>query len=212
MLAYKAGYLKGQCPVAFMAAMLNSELSSSDAIAKYLAECRTNMGIQVLPPDINESDYFFTVAHVPAPAAANGPAAPIAAGAAGHRPADNAIRFGLGAVKGVGEGAIESVLGARRRVGRFRSLAHLVSEIDLRLANHKVLECLIKAGAFDGLGVHRAALAGLLDDVLEYGQRRRREREEGQANLFGLAALLAGGQPGGGAGGGPGGTSGAAGG
>ena len=193
MLAYKTAYLKAHYPVAFMAAMLNSELSSSDAIAKYLAECRTNMGIQVLPPDINESDYFFTVAHVAAagsmaggsaqaPAAPGAPAAPIAGG---HRPADNAIRFGLGAVKGVGEGAIESVLAARRRVGRFRSLAHLVSEIDLRLANHKVLECLIKAGAFDGLGVHRAALAGVLDDVLEYGQHKRREREEGQGNLFG---------------------------
>jgi DNA polymerase-3 subunit alpha len=175
MLAYKTAYLKAHYPVAFMAAMLNSELSSSDAIAKYLAECRTNMAIQVLPPDINESDYFFTVAHVSAGGTLS----------AGGRPADNAIRFGLGAVKGVGEGAIESVLAARRRVGRFRSLAHLVSEIDLRLANHKVLECLIKAGAFDGLGVHRAALAGVLDDVLEYGQRKRREREEGQGNLFG---------------------------
>ena len=189
MLAYKTAYLKAHYPVAFMAAMLNSELSSSDAIAKYLAECRTNMGIQVLPPDINESDYFFTVAHVPAAGsmatAPSAPTAPTALIAVGHRPADNAIRFGLGAVKGVGEGAIESVLAARRRVGRFRSLAHLVSEIDLRLANHKVLECLIKAGAFDSLGVHRAALAGVLDDVLEYGQRKRREREEGQGNLFG---------------------------
>jgi DNA polymerase-3 subunit alpha len=164
MLAYKTAYLKAHYPVAFMAAMLNSELSSSDAIAKYLAECRANMGIQVLPPDINDSDYFFTVAP--------------------H--ADHAIRFGLGAVKGVGEGAIESVLAARRRVGRFRSLAHLVTEIDLRLANHKVLECLIKAGAFDSLGIHRAALASVLDGLLEYGQRRRREREEGQGNLFGL--------------------------
>jgi DNA polymerase-3 subunit alpha len=164
MLAYKTAYLKAHHPVAFMAAMLNSELSSSDAIAKYLAECRGNMGIQVLPPDINESDYLFTVA-------AEG---------------KGAIRFGLGAVKGVGEAAIEAVLVARRRVGRFRSLAHLVCEIDLRLANHKVFECLIKAGAFDGLGVHRAALAGVLDDMLDYGQRRRREREEGQGNLFGL--------------------------
>jgi len=175
MLAYKTAYLKAHYPVAFMAAMLNSELSSSDAIAKYLVECRANMGIQVLPPDINESDYFFTVA----------PVTP---------EAQKAIRFGLGAIKGVGEGAIESVLAARRRVGSFRSLAHLVSEIDLRLANHKVLECLIKAGAFDSLGVHRAALAGVLDDVLEYGQRRRREREEGQTNLFGLAVLAGNGQ------------------
>ncbi len=168
MLAYKTAYLKAHYPVAFMAAMLNSELSSSDTMARYLAECRSNMGIPVLPPDINESAYFFTVA-------------------------GNAIRFGLGAVKGVGEGAIESVLAARQG-GRFRSLAHLVSEIDLRLANRKVLECLIKAGAFDSLGDHRAALWNVVDDILDYGQRRRREREEGQSNLFGLLA------PGGGGG------------
>ncbi len=165
MLAYKTAYLKAHYPVAFMAAMLNSELSSSETIAKYIAECRVNMGIQVLPPDINESAYFFTVAS-PGPA----------------------IRFGLGAVKGVGEGAIEVVLEARRRVGRFRSLPHLVSEIDLRLANRKVLECLIKAGAFDTQAVHRAALWNVLDEVLDYGQRRRREREEGQGTLFGLMA------------------------
>ncbi|HVT57866.1 MAG TPA: DNA polymerase III subunit alpha [Thermoanaerobaculia bacterium] len=160
MLAYKTAYLKAHYPVVFMAAMLNSELSSSDAIAKYMAECRGNMGIEVLPPDINESGYVFTVA-------------------------GGAIRFGLGAVKGVGEAAIESVLEARRRAGRFRSLAHLVCEIDLRATNRKVLECLIKAGAFDGLGTHRAALWAALDDFLDYGQRRRREREEGQGSLFG---------------------------
>jgi DNA polymerase III subunit alpha len=171
MLAYKTAYLKAHYPVAFMAAMLNSELSSSDALAKYLAECRGNMGIQVLPPDINESGYYFTVA--PVESVWTGDPA-------------QAIRFGLGAVKGVGESAIESVLAARRRVGRFRSLAHLVTEIDLRLANHKVLECLIKAGAFDSLGFHRAAWWSVLDDLLDYGQRRRREREEGQGNLFGL--------------------------
>ena len=188
MLAYKTAYLKAHYPVAFMAAMLNSELSSSDTIAKYLAECRTNMGIQVLPPDINESAYFFTVAR----SAESGTYGDANAGAGGNggngggRAGGGAIRFGLGAVKGVGEGAIESVLAARQRLGRFRSLAHLVTEIDLRLANRKVLECLIKAGAFDNLGVHRAALWQALDDTLDYGQRRRREREEGQSNLFGL--------------------------
>jgi DNA polymerase III subunit alpha len=159
MLAYKTAYLKVHHPVAFMAAMLNSELSSTDSIAKYVAECR-NMGIPALPPDINESGYPFTVA-------------------------GGAIRFGLGAVKGVGESAIDAVLAARRRVGRFRSLTHLASEVDLRQVNRKVFECLIKAGAFDSLGVHRAALWTGLDGVLDYAQRRRREREEGQGSLFG---------------------------
>jgi DNA polymerase-3 subunit alpha len=158
-LAYKTAYLKAHYPVAFMAAMLNSELSSTDAIAKYTAECR-NMGIDLLPPDINESGWYFTVVGA-------------------------SIRFGLGAVKGVGEGAIEAVLAARRPVGRFRSLAHLATEVDLRGVNRKVFESLIKAGAFDSLGVHRTALWNSLDGLLDYAQRRRREREEGQHSLFG---------------------------
>src|SRR5258706_12381090 len=115
-----------------MAAMLNSELSSSDAIAKYLGECE-NMGIAILPPDVNASYYEFTVE------------------------GEN-IRFGLGGIKGVGSGAIESLLEARRRVGRFESLAQLTCEIDLRLANRKGLECLIKAGAVDAFGAHAASL------------------------------------------------------
>jgi DNA polymerase-3 subunit alpha len=158
MLAYKTAYLKAHYPVAFMAAMLNSELSSSDAIAKYIGECR-NMGIRLLPPDVNESSYFFTVV-------------------------DGQIRYGLGAVKGVGEGAIDSLLEARRRIGSFRSLAQLASEIDLR-ANRKVMECLVKAGAFDSLGTHRAALWHALDRILDHAQRRRQEREAGQSTLFG---------------------------
>jgi DNA polymerase-3 subunit alpha len=164
MLAYKTAYLKAHHPVVFMAAMLNSELSSSDAIHKYLKECR-DMGIAVLPPDINESDWSFTVL--------------------GER-----IRFGLGAVKGVGEGAIDSVLAARRRVGRFKSLCHAASEVDLRLANQKVFECLIKGGCFDGLGVHRAALLAFLERAVGYAQKVRREREEGQGTLFGGPASL----------------------
>jgi DNA polymerase-3 subunit alpha len=161
-LAYKTAYLKAHYPVAFMAAMLNSELSSTDAIAKYAGECR-NMGIALLPPDINESGWYFTVV-------------------------GGSIRFGLGAVKGVGEGAIEEVLTARRRVGRFRGLAHLATEVDLRTVNRKVFESLVKAGAFDSLGVHRTALWNSLDGLLDYAQRKRREREEGQHNLFGVAA------------------------
>ncbi|HYG65567.1 MAG TPA: DNA polymerase III subunit alpha [Thermoanaerobaculia bacterium] len=159
MLAYQSAYLKSHYPVAFMAAMLNSELSSSDAIAKYTAECR-NMGIGILPPDINESSYFFTVV-------------------------GDKIRYGLGAVKGVGEGAIESLLDARSRVGRFHSLAQLACEVDLRSANRKVMECLVKGGAFDALGLHRASLWTSLDRILEYAQRRRHEREMGQGSLFG---------------------------
>ncbi len=158
-LAYKTAYLKAHYPVAFMAAMLNSELSSSDAIAKYAGECR-NMGIAILPPDINESGWYFSVV-------------------------GDKIRYGLGAIKGVGEGAIEEVLAARRRVGRFRGLAHLAMEVDLRTVNRKVFESLVKAGAFDNLGYHRTALWTSLDSLLDWAQRRRREKEEGQHSLFG---------------------------
>ncbi|HEX5759188.1 MAG TPA: DNA polymerase III subunit alpha [Thermoanaerobaculia bacterium] len=170
MLAYKTAYLKAHYPVAFMAAMLDSELSSSDAIAKYIGECR-NMGIDVLPPDVNLSHWCFTV---------DGPA----------------IRFGLGGVKGIGEGAIDAVLEARRRAGRFRSLTHFACEVDLRQVNHKVFEALIKAGCFDTLGLHRGALYAGLDDVLAYAQKCREEKEHGQGTLFGGggATAVAGGQ------------------
>ncbi len=164
MLAYKTAFLKAHYPVAFMTAMLNSELSSSDEIAKYVHECR-QMGIEVLQPDINHSDWWFTVV--------------------GER-----VRFGLGAVKGIGEGAVEAILEARRRVGSFQSLAHFATEVDLRAVNHKVFECLIKAGCFDATGVHRAALWAALDPILDHAQRRRREREEGQVSLFGDSAAL----------------------
>jgi DNA polymerase-3 subunit alpha len=170
MLAYKTAFLKAHYPVAFMAAMLNSELASSEALAKYIAECRNNMAIEILPPDINESAYYFTLA-------------------------GGAIRFGLGAVKGVGEGAIESVLAARSRVGRFRSVAHLAGEVDLRLVNRKVFDCLVKGGAFDSLEAERAALFASLDHTLEFAQRRRREREEGQVSLFGMPAGFAENEP-----------------
>jgi len=171
MLAYKTAYLKTHYPVAFMAAMLNSELSSSDAVAKYVRECHL-MGIEVLPPDINDSDWGFTVV--------------------GDEPGAGEIRFGLGAVKGVGEGAVEALLEARRRLGRFESLPQVAAEVDSRAANAKFFESLIKAGCFDRLASHRRALLEVLEDVMAYGQRRRQERETGQGNLFGGGGLAAG--------------------
>ncbi|MFP3940294.1 MAG: DNA polymerase III subunit alpha [Thermoanaerobaculia bacterium] len=159
MLAYKTAYLKAHHPVPFMAAMLNSELSSSDAVGKYIRECQA-MGIDVLPPDVNESGWDFTVV-------------------------GDDVRFGLGAVKGVGEGAVEAVLAARQRVGRFESLAHFASQVDLKQLNHKVFESLIKAGCFDGLEVGRAALWTSLDQILGWAGQRQRDQESGQAALFG---------------------------
>jgi DNA polymerase-3 subunit alpha len=161
MLAYKTAYLKAHFPHAFMAAMLTSELANTDEVSKYVRECH-DLGIVVLGPDINRSRWQFTVE-------------------------GNAIRFGLGAVKGVGEAAIEAILEARLRVGRFRGLYHLATEVDTRVVNHKVFECLVKAGCFDPLGFPRGALFDRLDAVIEAAQRCRREREEGQSSLFAVA-------------------------
>ncbi|MEO8503184.1 MAG: DNA polymerase III subunit alpha [Acidobacteriota bacterium] len=162
MLAYKTAYLKTHYPVAFMAAMLTSEMSSSDEIAKYLSECR-DMGIPVLPPDINESNWAFTVI-------------------------GKVIRFGLGAVKGVGEGGVESILAARHRVGRFTSVPMFAQEVDSKQLNQKVLESLIKAGAFDSLGAPRGALFAAIEKIMDHAQQRRRESEAGQGALFAPSA------------------------
>lgn len=159
VLAYKTAYLKAHYPTAFMAAMLTSEMSSKDNVGKYIQECR-EMGISVLPPDINESDWQFTVS-------------------------SDSVRFGLGAVKGVGENAIEAILTTRRQVQRFRSLAHTAAEVDKKAVNHKVFECLIKAGAFDDFGSRRACWEGL-DKAFGYGQSQQQDRESGQGSLLAL--------------------------
>src|SRR5436309_15687099 len=115
-----------------MAALMTSEMDRTDAVVKFINET-AQMGIKILPPDINESNYSFTVV---------GPN----------------IRFGLGAVKGVGSGAIESILEARRSIGRFTSLHQFCEAIDLRACNKKVIEALIKSGSYDSFGLTRRAL------------------------------------------------------
>jgi len=159
MLAYKTAYLKAHHPVAFMAAMLSSEVASTDDVVKYVGECR-EMAIPVLPPDVNVSEWAFAVE-------------------------GDAVRFGLGGIKGLGEGAAEAILAARRRVGRFSDLAHLLLEVEARNLNVKVLETLVKSGACDSFGEHRAALLAAVPRLVEWAQRRRQEAEAGQVNLFG---------------------------
>src|SRR5205809_7514874 len=123
------------------------------------------MGIKVLPPDVNESNMFFTVV---------GPN----------------IRFCLGAVKGVGTSAVESVLEARRRVGRFASLLQFCEEVDLRACNKKVLEALIKSGSFDFLGTTRRALFDQLEGTADSAQRATEEKERVQSWLFAGGRIL----------------------
>ena len=163
MLAYKTAYLKAHYPVAFMAAMLSCEMGSTDEIVKYINESR-EMGIPILPPDVNESEWTFSVV-------------------------GDAIRFGLGAIKGVGESAGEAVLAARRSQGSFRSLAHLLLEVDAQAVNQKVFDALVKSGACDSLGGHRAALAARDRRPRRAGQRAGAGRSKpGRAICSGRAA------------------------
>jgi len=169
LVAYQTAYLKAHYPHYFMAALLTTERENTDNIVKYIGECR-EMSIEVLPPDVNQSRLDFSVE--------------------GEK-----IRFGLAAVKNVGEAAIRSVLEARTRLGRFRSLTEFVEGADPRQVNRRVHESLIKAGAFDFLGASRAKLCAALDAVMDQAARRLREIESGQANLFGDQIEAAGESP-----------------
>ncbi|MEP6475179.1 MAG: DNA polymerase III subunit alpha, partial [Gemmatimonadota bacterium] len=165
VLAYQTAWLKAHHPAEFMAALLSSEIGNTDKVVQYIAEAR-ELGCEVLPPDVNESGYKFTVV------------------------GDLRIRFGLGAVRNVGQGAIESIIGGRRQQP-YASLADLVERIDLRLCNKRVVESLVAAGACDALGGHRAQLFAALDSALGEAQVLQQEREAGQASLFGEAAPAA---------------------
>jgi DNA polymerase-3 subunit alpha len=171
-LAYQTAYLKANYPWHFAAALLTIESQNTDKLALYLGECRERE-IPVLPPDVNESELRFTVEP------------------------GKGVRFGLTAIKNVGEGAIESLLGVRKKLGRIVSLHALCEDLDLRLANKRVFESLVKAGAFDSVGrtdpafqsvpsaALRPRLVAAIDAACEHGARLQRDRNEGQAQLFG---------------------------
>ena len=158
VVAYQTAYLKANYPTEFMAALLTSEMDKTDKIVQYVEETRA-MGLRVEAPDVNVSRAHFTVA-------------------------GEAIHFGLAAIKNVGATAIESIVRAREAAGRFAGLEDFCARADLRLVNRRVLESLIKAGAFDSLGSPRAGLLASLDQAMESGQRQQRDREEGQVSLF----------------------------
>jgi DNA polymerase III subunit alpha len=168
-VAYQTAYLKANYPSYFMAALLTSERANTDKMVVYIGECKA-MGIQVMPPDANESDIFFTV--MPG----DDPALP------------SPIRFGLAAIKNVGEGAVEAILRARKEGGPFESLFDFCERIDLRAVNRRVIESFIKSGSFDSLDRRRASLFAAIDPAMEMGQKHQRDREQGQSNLFGMLA------------------------
>ncbi|UCG46383.1 MAG: DNA polymerase III subunit alpha, partial [Phycisphaerales bacterium] len=168
-IAYQTAYMKAHWPVEFIAALLTYEMDSTEKIVDYIAECR-GMGIEVLPPDINESGVDFT---------------PLYADDGAGRKKSGVIRFGLAAVKGVGEKAVEQIIAAREAVGKFESLFHFCENVDLRAANKQVLEALIKAGAFDRLGGNRAQMMAGLERAMENGASLQADRQCGQMTFFG---------------------------
>jgi DNA polymerase-3 subunit alpha len=159
LIAYQTAFLKAHFPVEIMASLLTSEMHSTDGVVKFIAECRHH-DIPILPPDINKSDIEFTVD-------------------------GSSIRFGLVAVKNVGESAIESII-ATRTDQPFESLFDFCERVDLKKVNKRVIESLIKCGAFDSTGAKRSQMTAALESALEYGQRVQKERTDPQMGLFDL--------------------------
>jgi DNA polymerase-3 subunit alpha len=158
IVSYQTAYLKAHYPTEFVAALLTSEKDNRDKIISHISSCR-EMGIHVLPPDINESTRDFSVA-------------------------GDHIRFGLAAVKNVGVGAIESVIQARSAGGPFNSFIDFISRVDLRKINKRVIESLIKCGAFDSTGNNRRQLMTSYEELMEWAQKRHRDRTSTQASLL----------------------------
>lgn len=160
LISYQTAYLKAHYPAAFMAALMTSDYDDTDRLAIEIAEC-SHMGIEVLPPDINQSFLEFAVV-----------------------PESKQIRFGLNAIKNVGAAAVEEILRARDEIGSFDSLEDVAANVSPRLVNRKTMESLIKAGAFDRFGA-RHLLLGNLDNYLAYANRLQKDAESGQTDLFG---------------------------
>ena len=158
-VAYVTAYLKAHYPVFFMAALLSAESGNMAKVAKYIAECR-DVGIEIRPPDFNSGYWGFTPS------------------------GDEAILFGLAAIKNVGRTAVEEVVAARKQEERFKSLFHFAESVDWQHLNKRMLESAIKAGAMDSLGGHRSQLMAGLDRAVEMGQKASRDRATGQHGLF----------------------------
>ena len=161
LICYQTAYLKAHYPAQFMAALLSCDMNNTDKIVLYINECREHQ-IEVLPPDINESIYDFSVR-------------------------EDRVRFGLAAVKNVGGAALESIIQERNDGGKYSSLEDFCNRIDSRRVNSRVIESLIKAGAFDSLGCKRSQLFTILPQAMEQAKAAQRDRLSGQMSLFALA-------------------------
>ncbi len=171
IVAYQTAYLKSNYPVEFLSAMMTNDMGDKAKLSILISEART-FGVEVLPPDVNESQVAF---------------APARDG--------TVIRFGLAAIKGVGEVAVESILKARNEGGKFKSLAELCERVDGRTVSRKILEGLIKSGACDPLGDTRATMFARIDPVLARAATVVQDRQRGQGSLFGMLQEKAGSEP-----------------
>jgi len=160
-ISYQTAYLKAHYPVEYMAALLTSIMQNTDKVVKYIKECQ-NINLKILPPDINESLIDFTVVD------------------------REKIRFGLAAVKNVGRAAIENIIQERTENGLFVSLFDFCKRVDLKTMNRRVVESLIKCGAFDSTESKRAQLLSVLEKAINLGHEIQREKRNGQTNLFAL--------------------------
>jgi DNA polymerase-3 subunit alpha len=163
LLSYQTAWLKAHYPAAFMAAVLSSDMDKTDKVVTLIDEC-ASMGLCVEPPDVNESVFAFRVA---------GP---------------RSIRYGMGAIKGVGASAVEAIIEERTAHGPYQSLPDLCRRVDLQRVNRRVFEALIRSGSLDRIGANRATLTSQLDSAVHLGEQNSRAMSVGQVDLFGLSA------------------------
>ncbi|HLA70305.1 MAG TPA: DNA polymerase III subunit alpha [Steroidobacteraceae bacterium] len=164
LLSYQTGWLKTHEPASYMAAVLSADMDHTDKVVGMLYDCRKEVGLTILPPHVNLSAYGFAVVD------------------------DKTIRYGLGAIKGVGEGAVDAIVSERKAHGDYASLEDLCRRLDLSRINRRVLEALIKSGSLDGLAANRATLMHRLDAALALGEQNSKANETGQHDIFGLSA------------------------
>lgn len=169
IIIYRTAYLRAHYPVQFMAAVLSSELGNSDRLSYYIENARSELYITILGPDVNESGATFT---------------PIVSKGQKH------IRFGLSAIKGVGDVAANSILEERKRNGPFHSFIDFIQRVDSKASNRRVVENLIKTGAFDSMNANRQYLLTHMDDLLKTAASVQSDRQRGQASLFDLGTLM----------------------
>jgi DNA polymerase-3 subunit alpha len=160
LLSYQTAYLKAHYPAAFMAAVLSADMDHTDKIVTLIDEC-ANIGLKVQPPDVNASSYAFAMAD------------------------ERTIRYGLGAIKGVGRSAVEAICEERESRGAYQSLPDLCRRVDLSRVNRRVFEALIRSGSLDELAINRATLMAGLDEALRSGEQNARSDETGQVDIFG---------------------------